>query len=873
MKFKLITLAIILAVPASSYATGNILNNNDLNKPAITQATEPTQQSTLDYIGKNLGINFEVKQNFDKNIDPENSKSNLIVDIALTNNGKFDIPTSDWSIYFGISRNFKNQINNNFSIVKGIGDINTITPTKDLKPIKAGETRIITLKLNDWIVAATDIMPNWYVTSKNLHPVIIESTAGIVDKFVKPFNSATRKRYPQDIISLPTAESRYDIFKNVHLQKLNDFAITPTPKSVSPLSGTTTIDSSWAIAYSPQNKQQAQSLQQALKDQLLKNQIPTLVNVSKAPNTKVIHLVNQDLGKEAYKLDIEDNNITLTGENTGLFYAQTSLISLINQHGNTLPNVKIQDQPRKHYRGFMLDVARNFHSKEAVLRLLDQMAAYKMNVFHFHLSDDENWRLEIPSLPELTEIGATRCHDISETKCLMPMLGSGPEIKTQFYTVEDYKEILQYAQNRHIQIMPEFDVPGHSRAAMIAMESRYNRLKAKGKNKEAEQFRLIDPLDQTKYQSVQHYPDNAINVCIPSTYNFMEELVTQVETLHKGIQPLKDIHLGGDEIAGAWVDSPACKTLIANTPELNNINQLGEYFFNCVNGIATEHNLDMHGWGDAFIHDNQTIKMKGKLTAQVWNTVWEWQSGGRANMLANANYDVVLSNAPFLYFDHPQAPDPQERGYYWSTRYTNTEKVFGFSPANIYNNIDIYQSGKKIPDVDVKNGTLGNLPSLKANAKDHILGIEAALWSETARTDDQMEYMIYPRIIAAAERAWYEANWEKIADKNLRNQAKHQGWVEFANRIGQKELPKMDKYHDHGKDIQYRLPMVGAKIVDGKMVANTAYPGVNIQYSTNGGKSWSNYTAPVKITGTNTVQLRTISKAQRVGRETTLTIA
>ena len=144
-----------------------------------------------------------------------------------------------------------------------------------------------------------------------------------------------------------------------------------------------------------------------------------------------------------------------------------------------LAQLSIQDAPRFDYRGVMVDVARNFHSKDAILATLDQMAAYKMNKLHLHLTDDEGWRLEIPGLPELTEVGSNRCFDLEEKSCLLPQLGSGStsdNFGSGYFSKADYVEILKYAKARNIEVIPEIDMPAHARAAVISMEARYNRL-------------------------------------------------------------------------------------------------------------------------------------------------------------------------------------------------------------------------------------------------------------------------------------------------------------------------------------------------------------------------------------------------------------
>jgi|GEM_PF-6579501 len=169
----------------------------------------------------------------------------------------------------------------------------------------------------------------------------------------------------------------------------------------------------------------------------------------------------------------------------------------------------------------------NFHSKQTVMRLLDQMAAWMMNRFHFHLSDDEGWRIEIPGLPELTDVGTKRCHDLTEKRCLLPQLGSGPLSDNNgsgYFRRADYIEIVKYAQARHIQVIPQIDRPAHARAAVIAMEARYQRLMKAGEPEQASAYRLIDPTDGANTTSVQLYDRTSyLNPCIEGGTRFNDE--------------------------------------------------------------------------------------------------------------------------------------------------------------------------------------------------------------------------------------------------------------------------------------------------------------------------------------------------------------
>lgn len=241
----------------------------------------------------------------------------------------------------------------------------------------------------------------------------------------------------------------------------------------------------------------------------------------------------------AYELKIGEKGAEVIGfDQVGVFYGLQSILSLVPIEGSkTIATLDAKDAPRFDYRGVSLDVGRNFKTKAAVLRLLDQMSAYKLNKFHFHLSDDEGWRIEIPGLPELTDVGSQRCHDLTETTCLLPQLGSGPEsnnLGSGYFTRADYIDILKYAKARQIDVIPEIDIPAHARAAVVSMEARYNNLMKQGKEKEANEFRLVDPTDDSNTTSVQFYERKSyLNPCLDSSKHFVDKVIGEMAKMHK----------------------------------------------------------------------------------------------------------------------------------------------------------------------------------------------------------------------------------------------------------------------------------------------------------------------------------------------------
>jgi hexosaminidase len=234
----------------------------------------------------------------------------------------------------------------------------------------------------------------------------------------------------------------------------------------------------------------------------------------------------------------------------------------------SLPKATIADAPLFGYRGMTIDVARHFESKGTIEKFLDLMSFLKLNKLHFHLSDDEGWRLQIPGLPELTDYGARRGFDLDEDRMLHMAMGSGNDLQpgdnifgkprnereanlgqapayqgfeqatlnfvgegSGYYTREDFEDVLKYAAARHIDVIPEFDFPAHARAAVQAMERRFDRYNGSDPTK-ANEYRLLDPNDTSEHVSVQYYTDSLANPCIPSTYAFLGKLVTEVRAMY-----------------------------------------------------------------------------------------------------------------------------------------------------------------------------------------------------------------------------------------------------------------------------------------------------------------------------------------------------
>ncbi|XP_045212514.2 uncharacterized protein LOC123563659 [Mercenaria mercenaria] len=830
----------------------------------------PLTQEQLDTLANTMNITVKMLNNLRDNEIPHTLR------IYVKNVGNEYIPASGWRLYFHSmyllypdifpkNKSVQLEIENvNIGMIQG--DLYYLEPCRGFVKILPNEEREYDITAAWWSISRTDFMPNWYIVSKDssIKPRIVSSTKDLELKFVEPFHDVRQwKRFAADRYNPFSAQERLKRIL-VKDKKRVEKLVIPTPLNIE-IKDKGTIDNvnnSWTIfsaiiEYTPV----AVYLRDVLK-----------IGIATAQQTKNVIILNTtDVSPtpESYTLRVDAKNsiIYLNGKDLdGVFYAAQSLRSILDGYNRRdIPEIMIYDEPRFHYRGMHIDVARNFHPVSDIKRLIRSMAMYKMNKLHLHLSDDEGWRLEIPGLPELTEIGGRRCHDITERTCIIPQFGSGPSNSTPgsgFFSTTEYKELLRFAETHHIQIIPEFDMPGHAHAAIASMEERYRRYHVAGNENEASKYRLVDPYDKSEYFSVQQWLDNAINPCVDSVYTFIGKVMDEVIELHKEIQPLEIYNFGGDEVANhAWEKSPKCTELINNHPQYKDTKDIKLYFAERVATLAAERNLSLVGWEDGFADgqhipiQSHDLKTRNNIAIQA-NTIWELGGGSQAYKLANAGYKVILGPATVLYFDHPQEPDPEERGLYWATRFTDTLEVLKFMPDSLYDNIFEERSGKPITKIDICGRNFEKCETLQK--KENIIGIQGQMFSETIRTSKNIDYMIYPRLIALAERAWHKAVFEDDSfSEEERENKLSQEWEAFANTLGYKELKRLD---DIG--VQYRVPPPGARVDrNGEIEIATTFPGLCVQYSYDNGMTWLNVTVEHNIhwQDNSSLYLRTVS--------------
>ena len=674
-------------------------------------------------------------------------------------------------------------------------------------------------------------------------------------------------------LPLPTPRSRFEANQSLSLlPKDNLIPIIPRPNSFSYTGGTYDINSGLRIKA---NSSFSGNID-LISKQLMNNLDLPISIVEKDQNIEIRQ--STDRPAESYRLEISESGILLdVGDQAGAFYALQTLATLIDVSDSgdkTIKHCLIEDAPRFPYRGVHLDVARNFHSKETVLKLLDLMSQYKLNKFHFHITDDEGWRLEIPGLPELTEVGSKRGHTTDELNNLIPHYGSGPEVKgstgTGFYTRADFIEILQFANSKHIEVIPEIDIPSHARAAIKSMGARYKKYMDQNNKEEARKYLLHDFEDKSEYSSAQNFSDNIVCVCQESTYDFVDKVITEVVKIFEEADvPLITIHSGGDELPyGPWQKSPVCEKFIASNSEVNHTDELHAYFMKRFKVIMDKKGLNTAGWEEIVLKHSEDahhgIILNEEMIGQsyipyVWNAVWGWGREDMAYKLANAGYEIIFCNSASLYMDMAYNKDPDETGLSWSG-WTTTKSAFDVIPLDIFANAKYDKNGNLLKQEDIDNKV-----RLTEEGKKNFKGIQGQIWCETITSPEKLEYMVFPKILAIAERAWaHEPAWSAGND-NLQQA----DWNKFTNTLGQIELKKLDQKFG---GIKYRLPLPGAKITDGQLFANVAFPGLDIRYTTDGSEPTSTsslYTEPVKI-ASESVKLKTFASNGRASRTVSL---
>ena len=618
----------------------------------------------------------------------------------------------------------------------------------------------------------------------------------------------------------------------IEQRELQPSDIIPSIKETKLMEGFVSLGSKVSLNYSNDFVNEGRLLKEKL------NELYALEVVPDAPVT--IELNYLPAGKyavndEFYRLDISGQSVNITSNTShGIFNGTQTLLALLKgQKGALKLNaMSIQDYPDLSYRGYMLDIARNFTAVDDLKKLIDVLASYKLNVLHFHFSDDEGWRLEIPGLEELTTVGAYRGHTTDELTCMYPAYNGdydplGTTLGNGYYTRDEFIDLLRYAAERHVCVIPEIESPGHARAAIVAMKARYKKFAASDPKK-ANEYLLNDWQDTSRYVSAQAYTDNAMNVALPSTFRFMKKVIQEIRAMYKeaGV-PLATIHLGGDEVPkGAWIGSPLCQKLMKERG-MTKVHELSEYYISQMAEYLRQYDIPFSGWQEVALgHKEVTNRFLSEHAAGVycWNTIPEWKGDEIAYQIANEGYPVILCNVNNFYMDLAYDAHWDEPGHFWAG-YVDESKSFSMLPYRVYRSSRTNMAGEPVClDTAEKGKTM-----LTASGKKQIKGVQAQLFSETIRGFQWVEYYMFPKIMGLVERGWnaYPAWGELSGEKE--QQVFHHDLAHFYHKLSKKEMPYWNQ-----TEMNFRLPYPGLYFKEGFLYANTSIQGGQIRYTTDG---------------------------------------
>lgn len=434
------------------------------------------------------------------------------------------------------------------------------------------------------------------------------------------------------------------------------------------------------------------------------------INNAAAANAIVLNTSSAKLPSESYQLKVTSKGVNIAGNRAGVFYGVQSLLQLIQQKSTQLsvPVVSINDEPNFSYRGLMLDVGRHFFDASEIKKILDVMASLKLNTLHWHLTDDQGWRLEIKKYPKLTAISAWRDSTIiGGYGDFNPFIYDGKK-SGGFYTQEQAREIVKYAAERNIEVIPEIEMPGHSTAVLAAYPELGNG---------------TGPYKVPGYWGVH----NTIYNPGEPTFQFLQDVLTEVMTIF----PSKYIHIGGDEVPKDEWKTSALAQKIIHENKLKDEHELQSWFVNRIEKFLNKNGKSLIGWDEI---------LEGGLTPNATVMSWRGEAGGI--QAAKEGHNVIMSPNSNMYVDHAQAKDAK----------TEPLAIGGFLPLDVVYNYNPRPT------------------ALTTNQQKHILGVQANMWTEYVSTNNKLEYMLFPRAIALAEVGWTKTenkNYDDFVSKRL----------------------------------------------------------------------------------------------------------
>ncbi|SFF96914.1 hexosaminidase [Salegentibacter agarivorans] len=494
--------------------------------------------------------------------------------------------------------------------------------------------------------------------------------------------------------------------------------LIPAPSKMELAAGAFEVDKNTSLQFSKKHglEEMTTYFQKQIK-RLSGIQLP--INQTAGKTIKLEIDKNLDLKNEGYKLQISTDRIVISAPAVaGVFYGVQSVLQYFpgirTNEKITLPAMEITDEPAFAWRGMMLDVSRHFYSVETIKEVLDLMAFYKLNTFHWHLTDNEGWRLEIKKYPKLTSIGAWR-EEIpgsvfykKDSTYAEPLTGK-PYRYGGFYTQEQAREVVAYAAKRNIRVIPEIEMPGHSAAALAAYPE-FSCAQPKQ-----------DPPGSNLWNDVIDTENMAFNYCAgkEAPFLFLQDVLVEV----MDIFPSEYIHMGGDEVDKSyWKKCETCQARIKDE-NLKDEKELQSYFIKRMEKFLQANNRKLLGWDEI---------LEGGLAPNATVMSWQGEKGGIA--AAKSGHDVVMSPSDPLYFNRYQADpelEPQAAPYSINT----LERVYNYKP---------------VPE------------ALSAKEAKYVLGSQFAIWTEFISSVEHLEYMLLPRMAAFSE-----AVWSNRKDKNF----------------------------------------------------------------------------------------------------------
>ena len=442
-----------------------------------------------------------------------------------------------------------------------------------------------------------------------------------------------------------------------------------------------------------------------------------------------IIFLKKKLQVDEYKIIIDKNSITINySDYGGKLYSIITLVQLINFYKSTLPLGLIEDKPSLTWRGMHLDCARQFYTIAEIKRLFDYMCFFKLNRFHWHLTDNEAWRVELKCYPDLTAQGAYRGYN----KKIPPFYGAGYDRSGGYYSRSEIKELIEYAKQRNIEIMPEIDLPAHSWTLLQIMPE------------------LRDSTSNISSEDVGNYPDNTINPALEETHTFLENILEELSEIFS----FNIIHVGVDERPKeSWEGSPkVIEFMKKNT--ISSFDELQDDYMNKIISTLKDNQKLTAAWNEAALpphNDIGSAGSAGKVDKSCIIFAWEHPDVGLLS--AKKGFKTVLCPGQKTYFDMAHNNSTYERGICWAAT-IEVKEVFEWQPLKDYQPKEI----------------------------ENVLGIQGQLWSETITDKDYFDSMINPRLAALAEIAWSskaKRTWSQFRSSLIKN-------MEYMTKMGWK---------------------------------------------------------------------------------------